>query len=159
MEYIIFSVAVTYLSWIVGILGHALIKHRSVYRKLSNLNFMSSKRANALLGIKPFAWLIKNTFLRFFNPGLKVNNPQTADELKTLRNEMTKAEVGHLIGFAATTLFALIIIVTKGPALALSIMAANVLMNLYPVLLQQENKRRLDRLIRRWERKQHSAQD
>ncbi len=153
VKYVIFAVAVTYLSWIVGILGHALIKNQALYAKLSNLNFIPSKRVNTLLGIKPFAWLIKSTFLRFFNPGLKVNNPQTADELKTLRNEMTKAEVGHLIGFAATTLFALLVFITKGPTFALSIMAANVLMNLYPVLLQQENKRRLDRLIRRWERK------
>ena len=54
----------------------------------------------------------------------------------------------HLIEFGFVSIFAIIKLVYAAYLFALIIMIANTLMNLYPSLLQQENKRRIDRLIK-----------
>ncbi len=61
---------------------------------------------------------------------------------------MTVAEISHLIGFAFVTVFALVKVFNGLYLFALVIMFVNILMNLYPSLLQQENKRNIDRLIK-----------
>ena len=62
---------------------------------------------------------------------------------------MTLAEISHLIGFVFVTFFAVYKSLTNNLLFGLIIMAVNTLMNLYPSLLQQENKRRIDKLIKR----------
>lgn len=62
---------------------------------------------------------------------------------------MTLAEVSHLIGFISMVVVAVYMSFSKGIVFGISIMIANILMNLYPSLLQQENKRRIDRLIKK----------
>lgn len=41
----------------------------------------------------------ENTFFKFFNPKLKFGRSVNLKELKTIRNEMTKSEIEHLIAF------------------------------------------------------------
>jgi hypothetical protein len=117
------------------------------YDKLSNLNFIRSKNLNKKIGLKPFKWIVKNTFFKFFNQKIKVENQN--DDLTEIRKEMTFSEISHLIGFAFVTIFAFYKIFTVGLIFGLTMMIPNTLMNLYPSLLQQENKRRIDILIRR----------
>ncbi len=66
-----------------------------------------------------------------------------------IRKEMTIAEISHLIGFIFVTVIALYKSISYNYLFGLTIMIVNILMNLYPSLLQQENKRRIDRLINR----------
>lgn len=61
---------------------------------------------------------------------------------------MITAEVGHLIAFLLVGFFALYKSIVENYTFGLILMLVNVLMNLYPSLLQQENKRRIDRLMR-----------
>ncbi|MEQ8714240.1 MAG: hypothetical protein RIC80_14560 [Cyclobacteriaceae bacterium] len=116
------------------------------YKVLSNLNFITSKELNQYLGIEYFKWIVKNTFFKFFNQKIKLNNKKV--DLIDIRREMSIAEIGHLIGFIFVTIAALYKTIPHNYLFGLTIMGVNVLMNLYPVLLQQENKRRLDRLIK-----------
>lgn len=60
---------------------------------------------------------------------------------------MTLAEISHLIGFLFVSSFAIYKSFSVSLAFGLAIMIPNILMNLYPSLLQQENKRRIDKLI------------
>ncbi|MGO3707803.1 MAG: hypothetical protein ACTJGA_08185, partial [Mesonia hippocampi] len=83
----------------------------------------------------------------FFNQKIKLKNKKT--ELTEIRKEMTIAEISHLIGFVFVTFFAVYKSITHDFLFGLIIMIANILMNLYPSLLQQENKRRIDKLINR----------
>lgn len=62
---------------------------------------------------------------------------------------MTIAEIGHLIGFLFVTAFAVYQSINFSIIFGLTMMIPNVILNGYPSLLQQENKRRLDRLINR----------
>ncbi|MGS2765278.1 glycosyl-4,4'-diaponeurosporenoate acyltransferase CrtO family protein [Sinomicrobium sp. M5D2P9] len=116
------------------------------YKKWSNLNFITSKTLNKSIGIEYFKWIVKNTFFKFFNQKIKLKNKKT--ELSEIRKEMTIAEISHLIGFIFVSVIALYKSISHNYLFGLTIMMVNILMNLYPVLLQQENKRRIDKLIK-----------
>ncbi|WP_253256240.1 glycosyl-4,4'-diaponeurosporenoate acyltransferase CrtO family protein [Formosa algae] len=116
------------------------------YKKLSNLNFIKSKSLNKKIGIKYFKWIVKNTFFKFFNQKIKLENRNT--DLTVIRNEMTISEISHLIGFIFVTIFAIYKSIDVGILFGLIMMIPNVLMNLYPLLLQQENKRRIDKMMK-----------
>jgi hypothetical protein len=149
-----FGLSISVVSWIVGIGGGAvLLRSRHVHR-LSHLNFIRSPALNGALGLGPFKWIVKNTFFRFLNQGIRVGGKRT--DLASIRHEMTVAEVNHLVGFLFVAVVALYQGVNVGPVFALTMMIPNVVLNGYPVLLQQENKRRIDRHLTRRVRK-HDA--
>lgn len=127
------------------ILNSILVK-TEYYKKISNLNFIESKTLNKSIGLEYFKWVVKNTFFRFFNQQIKVQNKST--DLIETRKEMTLAEISHLIGFVFVTAAAIYKSISDSFLFGLSIMMVNILMNLYPSLLQQENKRRIDKLIK-----------
>ena len=135
----------SFISWIVGMILNGILVKTSYYKKLSNLNFISNKTVNKRIGIKYFKWIVKNTFFKFFNQKIKLDDQKT--DLTHIRHEMTLAEVSHLIGFVFVIVVAIYKIMTVSFLFGIFMMIPNILMNLYPSLLQQENKRRIDKLI------------
>ena len=135
----------SFISWIVGMIINSILMKTEYYKKLSNLNFIRSKSLNKAIGITYFKWIVKNTFFRFFNQKLKIENKKV--DFIDLRHEMTLSEISHLIGFVFVTVFAIYKSFSVSLVFAISIMIPNVLMNLYPSLLQQENKRRIDKFL------------
>ncbi len=135
------------ISWVVGMILNSILMKTVYYDKLSNLNFIRSKDLYNKIGLKPFKWIVKNTFFKFFNQKIKVENQN--DDLNEIRKEMTFSEISHLIGFTFVTIFAFYKIFSVGLIFGLTMMIPNTLMNLYPSLLQQQNKRRIDSLISR----------
>ncbi len=150
-KYITFSISISIISWLVGMLLNAFLKKSIFYTShLSNLNFVTTESVNRLLGLYAFKWGVKNSFFKFLNQKLKLDRkPQQADLLK-LRAEMTSAEIDHLIGFVFVSIFVLRKLFMQNYLLALTLMLFNVLLNLYPSLLQQENKRRIDAFLARY---------
>ena len=130
-----------------GMILNSILMKTVYYDKLSNLNFIRSKDLYNKIGLKPFKWIVKNTFFKFFNQKIKVENQN--DDLNEIRKEMTFSEISHLIGFTFVTIFAFYKIFSVGLIFGLTMMIPNSLMNLYPSLLQQQNKRRIDSLISR----------
>lgn len=127
---------------------NAILRKTEFYKnKLSSLNFLKSEKMNKTIGIGLFKWIVKNTFLKFFNQKLKLKNKIEKTDLSKLRKEMTISEIDHLVGFAFVTIFALVKFYNLKYLFGSTIMTFNVLLNLYPSLLQQENKRRIDKLI------------
>ena len=126
---------------------NSILMKTEYYKKISNLNFIESKTLNKNIGIEYYKWIVKNTFFKFFNQKIKLKNKKT--ELTEIRKEMTIAEISHLTGFIFVTVFALYKSFSHNYLFGLTIMIVNILMNLYPSLLQQENKRRIDKLIKR----------
>ncbi len=142
-----FSISITFISWIVGMIINALLKKTASYnQELVNFNFIKSEKLNKAIGIGVIKWIVKNTFFKFFNPKLKFDRNVNLTELKTIRNEMTKSEIEHLIAFVFASFFAIIKFYNHNYLFCLIIMIVNILMNLYPSLLQQQNKRRIDKL-------------
>jgi Glycosyl-4,4'-diaponeurosporenoate acyltransferase len=146
-----YSIALAFISFIVGMVVNAGLKKTDFYhQKLSNLNFLRSRRLNRLIGIGVFKWIVRNTPFKFFNQKLKLKMKIEKSDLLKLREEMTSSEVEHLIGFVFVSAFALAKIFQLQVSSAFVIMLVNVVMNLYPSLLQQENKRRIDHFLRRF---------
>lgn len=146
IKYITFGISISFISWMVGMIINSILVKTKYYEKLSNLNFIESKTINKNIGIKYFKWIVKNTFFKFFNQSIKVENRKT--ELTQIRKEMTIAEISHLIGFVFVTFFAIYKSISHNFLFGFIIMIVNTFMNLYPSLLQQENKRRIDKLIK-----------
>ena len=147
IKYLTFGISISFISWIIGMIGNSILIKTEYYNKLSNLNFISSKALNKFIGIKYFKWIVKNSFFKFFNQKIKIENKKT--DLVEIRKEMTIAEINHLIGFVFVTFFVIYKSITHNYLFGLTIMIVNIILNLYPSLLQQENKRRIDKLIKR----------
>ena len=147
VQYVSFAIAVCFSSWIVGIVLIQPVVKNVFYERLSHLNFIKSPKLNRLIGIDLFRWMVKHTFFRFFNQKIKIERGNA--DLLAIRWEMSYAEISHLIAFVFVVPFAIYQGITKDLIFALVILFFNSLLNLYPSLLQQENKRRLDRLIAR----------
>ena len=126
-----------------------LLRMTPYYDRLSSLDLVRHGALIPRVGMRQFKWVVTNTPFKFFNPAIRVAG--TGTDLALIRDEMTKAEVNHLIGFALVTLAAIVMGIAVGPVFGMAMMVGNVLLNLYPSLLQQENKRRIDRVIRRRE--------
>lgn len=145
INYLVFGISISFISWLVGIILNGILSKTTYFEKLSYLNFIPSKTINKRIGIPYFKWVVKNTFFKFFNQKIRVENRKT--NLTEIRKEMTLAETSHLIAFAFVMVFAVHYSVKVNLVFGLVITAVNILMNLYPSLLQQENKRRIDLLI------------
>jgi len=147
-HYITFSVAITFISWIVGLFLGGILRKTELFKNLSNFNFIKSEALNNSIGIGIFKWIVKNTFFKYFNSNIKFKNKFSITDLHELRKEMTYSEINHLIGFCFVAVFTLAELIKGNVLFALIYTIVNILMNLYPSLLQQENKRRIDRLIK-----------
>ncbi len=149
-NYIKFGVSISVISWLVGMAFNAFLRKTNFYQnKLTHLNFIKNKKVNKLIGIPAFKWIVKNTFFKFFNQKLKLRSKTTTADLTYLRNEMTNSEIDHLVGFVFVTTFALFYFYKGKYLFCLIIMVINTRMNLYPSLLQQENKRRIDAFLKK----------
>jgi ABC-type protease/lipase transport system fused ATPase/permease subunit len=134
----------------VGMAVNALWKDTPFYNnKLSNLNFIKSKMLNKYFGVDIVKWIVKNTPFKYFNQKFKLRNKIEKADLHKLRKEMTSSEIDHLIGFVFVAIFALIKFYKTEWLFGLIIMTVNILMNLHPSLLQQQNKRRIDNVIKK----------
>lgn len=142
---LVFGVSMSFISWIVGMVINSIIIRFSFYQKLENLNFIKDQTLNHLLGLRRFSWLIKNSFFKFFNPKIAIKKPKT--DLSLIRKEMTLAEISHLIAFCFVIIVSLYQAFALSIYFALAMLIPNILMNLYPSLLQQENKRRIDKIL------------
>ena len=148
------SLALAYVSCLVGMLVDSWLQKTSYYQKWSNLNFITSKSVNRYLGLSGFKWIVKNTFFKYLNQKIKIEGKLEPTTLQTLRKEMTFSEISHLIGFVFVSFFAVYQLAKGAFLFALIITLVNIFMNMYPSLLQQENKRRIDRLLKVAERSQ-----
>ncbi|WP_290696363.1 hypothetical protein [Lacinutrix sp.] len=143
----IFGISMSFISWIVGMIINTILAKTEYYKKISNFSFIKSETINKNIGIKYFKWIVKNTFFKFFNQKIKVENKKT--DLTEIRHEMTLSEISHLIGFVFVSFFAVYQCFNQNFVFGLTMMIPNILMNFFPSLLQQENKRRIDKLISR----------
>lgn len=149
-KYISFAISIAVISWVVGMAINTIVRKTEFYsRNLSSLNFIKSNRLNRTIGIDVFRWIVKNTFFKYLNQKIKFDKRVDKSALEIVRNEMTISEIDHLIAFIFVSVVALIKSININYLFGLTIMIVNVLMNLYPSLLQQENKRRIDKLIKK----------
>lgn len=146
-----FGFSLCLVSWMVGIIGNAMLLKTRYYERLSHLNFIPSQAVNRALGMERFKYIVKNSIFRILNQAIRVDGKHS--DLVALRHQMTVAEIGHLIGFLFVAAFAVYQSVNVSVVFALAMMVPNLVLNAYPTLLQQENKRRIDQLLVRHARR------
>lgn len=152
LKYVTFSISIAFISFLVGMIVNAALRKTDFYSKrLSNLNFIRHETLNRLIGVGVFKWIVKNTFFKFFNQKLTLKMKIEKADLLLLRQEMTQSEIDHLIGFVFVAIFALVKFYNHQFLFGCIIMLVNVWMNLHPSLLQQQNKRRIDALLKKWQ--------
>jgi hypothetical protein len=127
------------------VVNAGLIKTPFYKQYLTKLNFITDENLNRYIGIGTFKWIIIHSLFKYFNPKLSLKKKIMPSELPDLRNEMTIAEISHLIGFVFVMGFVLVKVGQGYYLFALVMLIVNILMNLYPSLLQQQNKRRIDK--------------
>ncbi|WP_175632393.1 glycosyl-4,4'-diaponeurosporenoate acyltransferase CrtO family protein [Pedobacter ghigonis] len=148
IKQITFSFSIAFISWIVGIILNELLAKTAFYQpRLTKLNFIKNEKVNSLLGLDLFKYVLLHSFFKFFNPKLSMKKKIMASELIEYRQEMTKAELNHLLAFGFMNVFIFIKIFQGLYLFALIMTLINLLMNIYPVLLQQQNKRRIDKYL------------
>jgi len=134
-------------SYTAGIFGTWMLKSINLYSWFDNHNYISDNLTRRL-GVLKFGWLIRHSFMGMFNPKLKFSGKLNKEKMIQLRDEMTLAEIGHLLAFVF--LQALIFLLAYWNVETWQIVAytiSNIIFNLYLVFLQQFNKRRIDRIL------------
>ena len=142
------SIVFVFVSWTIGLVINNVIKNMAFYSRLSHFNFIKKEITYKVIGMPAFKWILKNSFFKYFNQKLKFESRPSRSQLQEIRKEMTYSEVGHYIAF----IFMLAVMVLKlrnGQAsYAIILFIFNIVFNFYPSLLQQQNKRRIDRVLK-----------
>ena len=141
------AIAAMFLSFLVGMLGNAMLRRLEIYERLSNMSLFSDPRSFENMGILWFRKFLLATPLRFFNTNIRFSSNRSTEALDSIRKHMANAEVSHWVGFFAMLLVMVAAWWYRGFAVGLAYLVLNVLGNLYPCLLQQYNKSRLTRVI------------
>jgi len=128
---------------------NSLLRKTKHYDKLSNLTLIKSKALQKKIKLSWFKWIVRNTFFKYFNPKLKLKSKTNICELKDLRQQMNFAELNHLVGFCFVLVFVVVKFANGLYLFGFIMLIVNVLLNLYPSLLQQENKARIDMFIKK----------
>ncbi|MGQ2982466.1 glycosyl-4,4'-diaponeurosporenoate acyltransferase CrtO family protein [Flavobacterium sp.] len=150
VAYIFGSISIAFAFSVVGLLINNAIKHTGFYKRLSHFNFVTSEKANRYLGVLYFRQILVRSFWRHLNPALKLTQRPDRQKLRSLRNEMTYAEISHLFAFLLVAAVAIASKVWHYREQGISaLIISNIVFHLYPALVQQYNKRRLDRIIKR----------
>lgn len=144
-----FGLSINIISWMAGMLLTAFLRNTAYYKR-SSLNFIKSEALNKAIGLGAFKWIVKNTFFKYLNQKLQLKGSGSISRLQELRNEMTFSEISHLVGFVFVMVFAALKLAEGLYLHAVAGMLMNIPLNLYPSLLQQQNKRQIDKMIRRY---------
>ncbi|WP_116125613.1 hypothetical protein [Lewinella sp. IMCC34183] len=148
MNSLIHLASIIFSSWAIGAIVTRYLHITNLSAaSLSNLRLIKSDELNTYLGVHLFKEIVTKTVYGKINTSLAVNGGNCR-EVRELRKKMTDAELGHLIGLVSAQLILTLVYVkyTNGVFLLLGIVL-NVLLNGYPVLLQQYNKARIDKIL------------
>jgi hypothetical protein len=99
------------------------------------------------LGIRFFKKLVRRGPLSIFSPTLRFPEEKTIPALKHLEAEMLKAETGHVFIFMLILLFCIYALLRGWLDAAGWMLAFNIVINGYPIMLQRYNRIKLQELI------------
>lgn len=136
-----------FTSYGLGVILGEMIKRLGYFEFFENRNLLTDKQTR-WLGVLVLGWLIKHTFMGWFNQKLNYTGKFDREKLRELKLEMTYAEVNHLMGFFLLQLFIFLMpFINVDWWYTLVMTLVNIVFNLYLVFLQQYNKRKIDRLL------------
>ena len=113
-------------------------------------NYLNDKHTRSI-GVLLFGWMVRNSFMGWFNKKLRLKPSSSLEDLQTLKTEMGYAEAGHLVAFYFLLIVNIYFVIIKLDWWYIILFfVINLIFNMYLVLLQQYNKRRIQKLIDRY---------
>lgn len=138
---------ILFLSFLVGMLVDAILRRTANYAWLSSRYLFAKSTSYERLGVLWFRWFLLITPLRYFNTQICFTEKRDLKTLRVIRDNMACTEVSHWSGAVAMLGVTCIVWWHRGLATGLWFLLVNLVGNVYPSLLQQYNKRRLERVI------------
>jgi hypothetical protein len=148
------SISIIMISWAIGGSLNVYLSTKYIYKSLYSVILVKNDENYKYLGLSMFSFFVTKTFYAKFNTIIKFKSGNVSD-LEKMKREMINSEVGHVIGLFAAQLIILIFFVFKPIiywmpiSFSFFIVATimNILHNLYPILLQQKNRLRIQKII------------
>ena len=147
--YLLSSISIVFTSMVFGIILSRLIAGLGRFSALKGYRLIRNDSLASLIGLGIVKWFVCRTFWIKFNPGLRITGYPSFERLTEVRDEMTRAEVAHILGFLLVTIAAVVFWALGNWTQCLILMVVNFVFNLYPVFLQQINKTRIEAIIRK----------
>jgi hypothetical protein len=110
--------------------------------------FESTGRIYEGLGIRFFKKLVRRGPLSIFSPTLRLPHDRSVETFRFLEQETRKAETAHLFVFLLMMLLVSWALLGQWFGAMGWLMAFNLLLNGYPIMLQRYNRIKLQRLLR-----------
>ena len=140
-------ILILFLSFVVGVMVDPILRRMAPYESLSRRYLFSDSKTYESLGVLRYRDFLLATPFGSFNRDIHFSTSRDLKTLERIRDHMATAEMSHWVGFIAMLIVNGIAWWYRGPVLGLAYLSMNLLGNIYPCLLQQYNKRRLERLI------------
>ena len=142
------------ISWAIGGALNIYLSNKYIYKSLYGIIFIRNNRNYKYVGMSVFVFFVTKTFYAKFNTIIKFKSGNVND-LEKMKREMINSEIGHLIGLFVAELIIIIFFVVNpiiywfptGISFLIVATIMNIIHNLYPILLQQENRLRIDKII------------
>ena len=110
--------------------------------------FEESGRVYERLGVLLFRKLVRRGPIHAMAPSLRYSGRR--DSLSALEHETRTTEAAHVLAFLVALSLPAYAAYRGWPDAAAWLLLFNVLMNVYPVILQRYNRVRLEQLLRKW---------
>jgi hypothetical protein len=149
--------AMLFLSFLAGVFADTLLRRMAAYDWLSSRYLFAKPKAYERLGVLWFRRFLLATPLRLINPNIRFAKKTDLESLKKVREHIASAEVGHWVGMVVMLGLMVVAWWLYGTKVGVGYLVLNVLGNLYPCLLQQYNKRRLEPVIAAFEKRDASC--
>jgi Glycosyl-4,4'-diaponeurosporenoate acyltransferase len=104
------------------------------------------------LGIRRVRKFLRRGPLSILSPTLRLPKERTVSALRNVENQMRKAETAHMLTFSIMLLLAGYATVNGCLDAVLWLLFFDILINVYPIMLQRYNRTKVQELIRKLER-------
>jgi len=133
------------MSWVA--LNGQLVQFSFAPRYYTTQPFEHTGQVYERLGTRLFKRLVRRGPLAMFSPTLRFPKDKTVPALRTLENEMRKAETGHVLIFVLMLVFVGYALLQGWLDTVAWLLLFNILINGYPIMLQRYNRIKLQYLI------------
>lgn len=135
------------LSWIATVTLFTHLSFPSTYYDIRP--FERTGQFYERVGVRLVKKLLRRGPLRVLSPTLRFPKEKTASALRILENEMRKAETVHSLTFVLMLLFVGYVAINDWLDAVMWMLLFNILLNVYPIMLQRYNRIKLQELIRK----------
>lgn len=136
-----------FMSFVIGLATVPMVRRTALGQMLQTSYLFRDTKTYESVGVLWFKNLLLYSLFQSFNTDIHFTKQRDLETLRKIRGHMLTAEIAHWSGFVVMMILTIVAWISRGTLVGAGFLIANVFGNLYPCLLQQYNKRRLNRLI------------